>query len=91
MPRRSRLLDSRVHVSVRGGPFEGVHSRTLKRRALKMLDELALQKISERSVELSLSIVDDECIRETVKAETTDEWVFHLGRQSRALRRDRHV
>lgn len=47
-----------VRVCTQGGPFEGIAKGTVKRRAEKMLAELALG-----DVELSVALVDDAAIR----------------------------
>lgn len=47
-----------ISVTTQGGPFPGVSATTLRRRAAKMLDHLALG-----DVELSLALVDDTTIR----------------------------
>ncbi|MEQ9320241.1 MAG: rRNA maturation RNase YbeY [Polyangiaceae bacterium] len=46
-------------MTTRGGPHRGADPRTIERRALKMLRELALE-----GVELSVALVDDACIQE---------------------------
>ena len=48
-----------VQVTTRGGPFAGVSSAVVRRRAEKMLRHLGLSK-----VELSVALVDDAAIRE---------------------------
>jgi probable rRNA maturation factor len=48
-----------VHVTTRGGPFEGVSSAVVRGRAEKMLRHLRLTK-----VELSIALVDDAAIHE---------------------------
>lgn len=48
-----------VHVTTRGGPFEGVSAATIRGRAEKMLRHLDL-----RAVELSVALVDDATIHE---------------------------
>lgn len=57
-PERSRI-PSVVDVTTRGGPFAGVSSAVLRRRAMKMLEHLDL-----RGVELSVALVDDAAIHE---------------------------
>lgn len=48
-----------VHVTTRGGPFEGVSAVVIRKRALKMLAHLDLT-----GVELSVALVDDPTIQE---------------------------
>jgi probable rRNA maturation factor len=48
-----------VQVTTRGGPFAGVSSAVIQRRAEKMLRHLRLP-----AVELSVALVDDEVIQE---------------------------
>jgi probable rRNA maturation factor len=48
-----------VAVTTQGGPFEGVSAAVVRRRALKMMDHLALP-----AVELSVALVDDTRIHE---------------------------
>lgn len=46
-------------MTTQGGPFAGASTATIRRRAAKMLDHLAL-----RGVELSIALVDDPTIHE---------------------------
>lgn len=48
-----------VSVTTQGGPFKGVSTAVVRRRASKMLAHLALQ-----GVELSVALVNDEAIHE---------------------------
>jgi len=48
-----------VSVTTQGGPFKGVSTAVVRRRASKMLSHLALQ-----GVELSVALVNDEAIHE---------------------------
>ena len=48
-----------MDVTTRGGPFAGVSSVVLKRRATKMLEHLGLQ-----GIELSVALVNDAAIHE---------------------------
>jgi probable rRNA maturation factor len=52
---------SEVAISTAGGPHRGFDSRTVKRRAERMLSHLALQ------VELSVALVDDATIHDLNK------------------------
>lgn len=58
-PRASSVPPSVVDVTTRGGPFVGVSSAVIRRRAMKMLEHLGLQ-----GVELSVALVDDAAIHE---------------------------
>jgi probable rRNA maturation factor len=52
-------MPSEVDVTTRGGPFAGVSTAVIRRRATKMLEHLDLQ-----GVELSVALVDDNAIHE---------------------------
>lgn len=58
-PRELARPPSVVDVTARGGPFAGVSSAVIRRRAAKMLEHLGLE-----GVELSVALVDDAAIRE---------------------------
>lgn len=56
---RADVYTSRVAVCTRGGPFDGVSTATVKRRADKMLASLGLG-----GAEVSIALVDDATIHE---------------------------
>ncbi len=58
-PRAVLRAPSVVDVATRGGPFAGVSSAVLRRRAMKMLEHLGLE-----GIELSVALVNDAAIHE---------------------------
>ncbi|KYF56205.1 rRNA maturation RNase YbeY [Sorangium cellulosum] len=78
-----------VSITTQGGPFKGVSTAVVRRRASKMLAHLALQ-----GVELSVALVNDEAIHELNrtyrrKDKPTDVLAFPMLEQNGATSRKR--
>lgn len=78
-----------VSITTQGGPFQGVSTAVVRRRASKMLAHLALQ-----GVELSVALVNDEAIHELNrnyrrKDKPTDVLAFPMIDQNGATSRRR--
>ncbi|WP_437622802.1 rRNA maturation RNase YbeY [Sorangium sp. So ce1151] len=78
-----------VSITIQGGPFKGVSTAVVRRRASKMLAHLALQ-----GVELSVALVNDQAIHELNrtyrrKDKPTDVLAFPLLEQNGASSRRR--
>ncbi|XXX77172.1 rRNA maturation RNase YbeY [Sorangium sp. So ce134] len=78
-----------VSITTQGGPFKGVSTAVVRRRASKMLAHLALQ-----GVELSVALVDDDAIHELNrtyrrKDKPTDVLAFPMLDQNGATSRRR--
>jgi probable rRNA maturation factor len=78
-----------VSVTTQGGPFAGISAATVRRRAGKMLDHLAL-----RGVELSVALVDDATIHTLNRSyrrkdKPTDVLAFPMAEENGAGKRRR--